>query len=68
MSRSRARSPPPRSTWVVAEALLADRESLLYWAGNGLDPADLALVWCLDPSFHPFSLADSGPLVIMTRQ
>jgi 16S rRNA (guanine527-N7)-methyltransferase len=55
-------------TWKVAEPLLEPGAELIYWAGSGFDPAELAplrVSWRLSTRSD---LADSGPLVIMGRQ
>jgi 16S rRNA (guanine527-N7)-methyltransferase len=55
-------------TWRAAEPLLEPGGELIYWAGSGFDPDELAplgVSWRLSTRSD---LADSGPLVIMGRQ
>jgi 16S rRNA (guanine527-N7)-methyltransferase len=55
-------------TWEVAEPLLRPGGQLIYWAGSSFEEADirgLGVQWRLSA---PRDLADSGPLVIMSRQ
>jgi len=55
-------------TWEVAEPLLRAGGQLIYWAGSSFEEADirgLGVQWRLSA---PRDLADSGPLVIMSRQ
>lgn len=55
-------------TWEVAEALLEDQGSLVYWAGSSFREQDLAgLARSVRVSIRS-DLAELGPLVIMTRQ
>ena len=59
---------PVGKTWRLAEPRLEPRGSLIYWAGASFDTGELdplGVTWRV--SEHA-DLADSGPLVIMTRQ
>jgi 16S rRNA G527 N7-methylase RsmG len=54
--------------WELAEPRLSEHGALVYWAGRSFDRArgvpDGTLVTLLDPP----TLANSGPIAIMTRQ
>ncbi len=58
----------PIASWEAASPLLEDAGTLIYWAGAGFDEDELA---GSVPSWRvstPTGLAESGPLVIMSRQ
>ena len=55
----------PGESWVVAEPLLAPGGALLYWAGTR---ADVSVEGVRSQAFSTPSLADAGPIVMMTRQ
>jgi len=58
----------PAASWKAASPLLEDAGTLIYWAGAGFDEDELA---GSVPSWRvstPTGLAESGPLVIMSRQ
>jgi len=56
------------ATWTAAAPRLMDAGYVLYWGGSGLDVSDLTLDGASVRVSTRTSLADSGPLVIMTRQ
>jgi len=58
----------PDRTWETAEPLLAEGGRLLYWAGEGFDPARDAPPGVRTELFRSVTLANAGPVVIMTRQ
>jgi 16S rRNA (guanine527-N7)-methyltransferase len=55
----------PGESWNVADQLLAPAGSLLYWAGSG---ATVDVDGVRSQAFSTPSLADAGPIVMMTRQ
>jgi 16S rRNA (guanine527-N7)-methyltransferase len=59
---------PLRSAWHAARRLLRPSGVLLYWAGRGADPAADAPEDARDTISVTSSLAEAGPIVIMTRQ
>jgi len=57
----------PAATWSAASRLLAPEGKLVYWAGEGFDPASGGLAGVSVRFSTSPTLADSGPLVIMAR-
>jgi 16S rRNA (guanine527-N7)-methyltransferase len=55
----------PSESWDVAEPLLASGGVLLYWAGGEVD---VHVDGVRSQAFSTPSLADAGPIVMMTRQ
>jgi len=55
----------PGESWEVADQLLATAGALLYWAGRG---ATIHVDGVRSQAFSTPSLADAGPIVMMTRQ
>jgi 16S rRNA (guanine527-N7)-methyltransferase len=55
----------PRESWEVADQLLTTAGALLYWAGRR---ATLHVDGVRSQAFSTPSLADAGPIVMMTRQ
>jgi 16S rRNA (guanine527-N7)-methyltransferase len=64
---ARALADPIRS-WHLAEPLLAPGGNLLYWAGRGFDAASGRPEGARISVSESATLADAGPVVIMTRQ
>jgi 16S rRNA (guanine527-N7)-methyltransferase len=56
------------STWEAAESLLEPAGTLVYWAGAGFDPSEIAGLGVRWRVSTPSDLADPGALVIMSRQ
>src|SRR5436190_5234209 len=54
-------------SWAVAEQLLAPKGRLLYWAGHRWDPSTVDLPVLVTVAARP-TLANRGPIVIMSRQ
>jgi 16S rRNA (guanine527-N7)-methyltransferase len=59
---------PPRGSWAAASTILGPHGRLIYWAGTGLDVADLDGIGVSVRVSTRSGLADDGPLVIMARQ
>jgi 16S rRNA (guanine527-N7)-methyltransferase len=57
----------PAATWSAASRLLAPGGRLVYWAGDGFDPASEGLASVSMRFSTSPTLADGGPLVIMAR-
>jgi 16S rRNA (guanine527-N7)-methyltransferase len=55
----------PGESWEVADQLLAIAGALLYWAGRGATPH---VDGVRSQAFSTPSLAEAGPIVMMTRQ
>jgi 16S rRNA (guanine527-N7)-methyltransferase len=55
----------PGKSWEVADQLLTTAGALLYWAGRG---TTLHVDGVRSQAFSTPSLADAGPIVMMTRQ
>jgi 16S rRNA (guanine527-N7)-methyltransferase len=55
----------PEASWRVAEPLLAPSGALFYWAGKS---ADVHVRGVRTRAFRTPSLAQAGPIVMMTRQ
>jgi len=58
----------PAESWKIASAVLRDEGWLIYWAGKGFHPEEVADIGVSCRHSTRSGLADEGPLVIMAPQ